>query len=519
MAQGARKRHFLDGESLELFDAISRPVWLFDVACHSIWWANRAAVKFWRADSLEDLLSRDYSSDSATVRQRLRQVFDNTPEGEFASETWTLYPMGHPVTVVLNLSPVVIGEDARDAVLIEVDAHVRLDEDPHGLRMLEAMRYTSLIVSSFTLAGEFLSQNPAASECYDDVSGIERGDFIERFVDPEEGRVLLAAARANTETSGEFRVRTNVGMRWHSIDITLGRDPLSGEVALVVSEEDITKSRHAQEQLAELNRTLERRVQDRTLDLERAIGRADQANRAKSDFIAHMSHDLRTPLNAILGFSDIIRTGILGEDMARDRDYANSIHRAATQLLALIDNLLDISRLESGRMIVQAQRVDLNKLLDEACGMVCSSLKGAHPSCEVVVAEDVAEFHTDPGLLQQILINLMTNAAKFTPPDGAIRIAAAAANRENSLKLTVADTGIGIPEELLDRIFDAYDRGAPDVASTREGTGLGLAIVKGLAELLNGEVQIQSVENVGTTVILTIPEAVEKADSGMAAIP
>lgn len=518
MAQGSGKRHIQDKESLTLFDAISRPVWLFDVERHSIWWANKAAVKFWRAESLEELLSRDYSSDSETVRVRLRQVIDHTPEGEYASETWTLYPMGHPVTVVLNMSPVLVCQEKRDAVLIEASAPVHMEEDPQGLRMLESMRYTALIVSSFTLAGEFLSQNPAAAEAYGYVAGLERGDFIERFVDPEEGRVLLAAARAGTESSGEFRVRTNEGTRWHSVDITLGRDPWSGEVTMVVTEEDITKSREAQMQLAELNRTLERRVQERTLDLERAIRQADQANQAKSDFIAHMSHDLRTPLNAILGFSDIIRTGILGENIDRDRDYANSIHKAATQLLGLIDNLLDISRLESGRMVVQAQKVEIEPLIKEVCGVVCTSLKGPKPTCEAVVAEDCAEFATDPRILHQVLMNLLTNAAKYTPAEGAVRISATASADGDGLKLTVADTGVGIPENMLNRIFNAYDRGAPEVASLSEGSGLGLAIVRGLVELLDGEIDIASQEGVGTTVILTIPQAKLTAGSQLAAV-
>lgn len=502
MDKGLARRHINNKESLGLYDAICSPVWLFDLDRHNIWWANKAAVKFWRAENRADLLSRDFGTDSDMVRRRLRQVIEHTAPDEFSSETWTLYPMGHPVTVMLAMTPVTIDGDRRDAVVIEVQAPIHMDDDPQGLRMLEAMRYTSLIVSSFTLGGEFLSQNPAAADCYSDLAqkiGEEVADFVDRFEDVEAGRILLAAARAGAEASGEYRVRTRHGLRWHSMDLTLGRDPLSGETVIVVTEEDITRSHEMKQQLAELNRTLERRVKERTADLERA-------NRTKSDFIAHMSHDLRTPLNAILGFSDIIRTGLLGDDVLRNRDYANSIHRAASQLLALINDLLDISRIESGQMVVNPRAVDLAELLEEACDLVCSSMPGEHPGCEISIEEGLNSFVTDPRVMHQILVNLISNAAKYTPASGQVTLGIGTGGKPGQLEVTVADTGRGISADVIDRIFEAYERGNPQLASSQEGTGLGLAIVKGLVRLLDGRISIDSVEGEGTTVTVTVPE-------------
>jgi hypothetical protein len=170
-----KRPHHPEFKSLESFNELSVPVWVFDVVRHGMWWGNKAALTFWQADSVDELVARDYSSDSETVRIRLRQIVDNT-EISSAQGTWTLYPNEVPTTVSSNIVPITI-DGGRDALIIQAEPITDWRKSPSAMRMLEAAQSSSLMVSSFSMRGSLLSQNPAALACYPEAEGQPDGQL------------------------------------------------------------------------------------------------------------------------------------------------------------------------------------------------------------------------------------------------------------------------------------------------------------------------------------------------------
>lgn len=516
---GARERKtFINRSSLGLLDLIAHPIWVFDIRLHKIWWANPAALRFWRADSLEELLSRSFATDSETVRRRLRLVIDHAGTAHPVQESWTLYPRGEPVTALLSMTPIRIDQERRDAVLIEVNAAASVAEDADGRRFLEATRYTSVMISYFGLDGRLISMNPAGAEIYGGLPGKTQADgstgdlpgppgFARRFAQPGTGDRLLGQCRQGAEISGDFEMKTGLGPRWHHVESRLARDPMTGEQTILLIEEDVSRQRDALVALERLNRTLEQQVADRTAAMRDALETAENANRTKSEFLARMSHDLRTPLNAILGFSDV-----LGSEHTRDlsqqrfQEYGNLIHKAAGTLLALVDDLLDLSRIEAGRYPIDLQPVALAPAVDKVVELIRPAFEEKAVRLVVDTPDGVALW-TDPRAFGLILNNLLSNALKFTGPDGEVRVSTALVPTGEAVRLEVTDTGVGVSEDQIERIFDPYDRGRADVAQDTPGTGLGLAICRRLADLLQSRLSMTSAIGVGTSVALVLPTA------------
>ncbi len=508
------KQHFSDRRDLQSFDLLNTPVWIFDVERHAIWWANRRAVQFWRAESLEDLLARDFGSDNQAVRQRLAQVIEKTSPGEIATETWTLYPNNNPVTVMLAISPVTI-EDGRDAVLIECSAPLELQNNEEALRLLEATRYTSLMVSTYTQEGRLLSRNPAAIETFgqSDVAGSDAKDLDRQFGDPDIAAALRQSVASGHAFARDLRVRTAEGPRWHQVQAQRGRDPRTGEGVIVVTETDITGRIQAEARLASLNSELEKRVRQRTAALERskeeavaARNEAERANRIKSKFLANMSHELRTPLNAILGFSDIIRLGVFGEINERYMEYINDINSSALDLLGLIDGLLDLAKIEAGKMVLQEAEMDLHALLDETLQMISATNQGQGKQVALSCPLPEVPVLADPRLMKQVALNLLSNATKFTPENGRIEVAVSFDDLAHGAGVEVrfSDNGIGIDASKLDVVFRPYEHTAAYAGGVKS-TGLGLPIARSFVELHGGSLHLESVLGQGTTAVLRLP--------------
>ena len=517
---GSSNWAFSSGKKLHLLDIFEAPIWIFDIEKHGMWWANQAAIRFWQATSLDDLLNRDYSSDSSTVRKRLRQIFDNAPLGQPTLDSWTLYPAGNPVPANLRYTPVQIDSDHRDALLIEASISENEGIDATDQRIVEATRYTSIMISYFTIEGDLLSMNPAATEAFSSdthstdnlTPAPDRGnDFERRFADQDDGRILLRAIEQGRELAGEFRIATPNGERWHRLDLNRGRDPVSGLPVIVVVEEDITTTKQAVLDLENLNRTLEEKVSERTTALELARKQAVDANRAKSDFLARMSHDLRTPLNAILGFSDILSTETTQKLAAqRFREYGLNIHMAADSLLTLVNDLLDLSRIEADQFPIHPETVMLRPLLADTMEIFRDSFDARNISLALEPGPDISVI-SDARAVSQILTNLLSNGLKYTEPTGQVSLSLAAPTPVRPTLIKVMDTGRGIPPEELSYVFDPYFRGSADVAREINGTGLGLPICKRLAELISADLEIESRVSVGTTVSLFLPAEIQTA--------
>jgi len=231
--------------------------------------------------------------------------------------------------------------------------------------------------------------------------------------------------------------------------------------------------------------------------------RAEEANHSKSEFLANMSHELRTPLNAINGFSDIMKKemfGPLGDP--RYKEYVNDILFSGQHLLSLINDILDMSKIEAGKMTLNTEALQMSDMISQVIRIVRGR---ADENRLKLVYEDqiMPEIEADPRAVKQILLNLTTNAIKFTPEGGVVTIAVEA--KSAGLIIRVSDTGIGISEEDIERLAQPFEQIDSQHSRKHEGTGLGLALSKSLVELHGGNFKIQSVVGQGTTVIFTLP--------------
>ena len=231
---------------------------------------------------------------------------------------------------------------------------------------------------------------------------------------------------------------------------------------------------------------------------------AESQSRAKSRFLASMSHELRTPLNAIIGFSDMMRNEVFGPLGApRYAEYAELIRNSGMHLVDLISDLLDMSKIEAGKMTVDARAIELKPMFEECVAMVSGAAEQAGVVIGIEIEAGTPVLMADRRALKQSLINLLSNAVKFTLSEGRVTLSAHAEG--GNMWLRVADTGVGIPERDLHRIGRPFEQVEGDMQRLHKGTGLGLSLVKAIAELHGGTMEIESALGDGTTVTLKLP--------------
>jgi len=234
---------------------------------------------------------------------------------------------------------------------------------------------------------------------------------------------------------------------------------------------------------------------------------AEEANRSKTAFLANMSHELRTPLNAILGFSDMIANEALGHEVPlRYRDYAHDINESGTHLLSLINDLLDVAKIEAGHMEIHPRPLELLDAIFATKRLIEPKLMAKNQMLEVHIDPELREICADERAFRQILLNLLSNANKFTQENGRVFLSCDLAP-DGGLLVSVEDNGIGIPSSKLDTIFEPFAQADNRYDRAAGGTGLGLALVRGLAELHGGRTWIESAEGMGTRVFVYFPLA------------
>lgn len=248
--------------------------------------------------------------------------------------------------------------------------------------------------------------------------------------------------------------------------------------------------------------TEQRAIEERLL---RSVDEAEQANRAKAMFLANMSHELRTPLNAVIGFGEVIATAMFGPvGNTKYQEYARDIVASGRYLLAIITDILDLSKIEAGRFDIVDETIDLNAVFESCKRLGASRADRAGVKLVFEAPPDLPMLRGDQRAITQVLVNLIANSIKFTPARGTVRVVADLLPNED-LQIVVSDTGIGMAKQdigLAMRSFEQLDRGW---TKKYEGTGLGLPIAKGLIESHGGTFEITSEVNVGTTVTITLP--------------
>ncbi len=247
--------------------------------------------------------------------------------------------------------------------------------------------------------------------------------------------------------------------------------------------------------------------------------RAEEASQAKSKFLANMSHELRTPLNAIIGFSEIMESGMfgpLGSD--KYREYCTDIHQSGQYLLDVINDILDMSKIEAGRIRLDAEPIELEPFLNDAMRVVSGRANDKRLKLTARIGRGI-RLSADHRLLKQIMLNLLSNAVKFTPEGGRVTVRARK-TASGWVSISIADTGIGIPEEALARLGRPFEQVESQLTKSHQGSGLGLAIAKSLTELHHGSMRIHSTPGRGTMVLLRLPinrAAVQKEELAEAA--
>jgi PAS domain S-box-containing protein len=308
-------------------------------------------------------------------------------------------------------------------------------------------------------------------------------------------------------------VRRNGERVWISWTNRILRDT-TGEVAEILSiGSDITKQFQAEQSLRVLNHTLELEVATRTEALRAALVRAEAADRLKSAFLATMSHELRTPLNSIIGFTGIVLQGLAGPLTAEQSKQLGMVRTSARHLLELINDILDLSKIEASQLEVGAEEFNLEESIERVTALIRPLAEKKNLSVTVNVGRDLEAVISDRRRVEQILLNLLSNAVKFTDHGSVVLRAerlpghsfSPTAPPTPAVRVSVADTGIGIKPEDMAALFQPFHQLDGGMQRQREGTGLGLAICRKLAELLDGDITAASVWRQGSEFTLLLP--------------
>ena len=374
-----------------------------------------------------------------------------------------------------------------------------------GLLNAEEERYRLLarnmtdVITRHGRNGAVLFASPAAEPLFgvraSELAGHGLFDRVHVADRPAYLTALADAAALGEDRSVEFRIRRDSdGVRGgHFAWIEMRCRPLTPAADAANSPE--------REVVAVLRDVTERKVQERALEIARK--ESERINNAKSRFLATMSHELRTPLNAIIGFSDMLSNETIELERAREREYAQLINNSGRHLLSVVNGILDMSKMESGNFEITLEPFAPAPAVRSCCDILMLKAQEAGVELKTRIAADLPEIVADRRAVNQILINLISNAIKFTPRGGRVSVSALCDGPK--LVVAVEDTGVGIGEADLPHLGEAFFQARASYDRRHDGTGLGLSIVKGLVRLHNGDMDISSRLGAGTRVTVRLP--------------
>jgi len=406
---------------------------------------------------------------------------------------------GHACLVGVGID---VSERVRaEAALGASEARYRslFEQAPDGILIADARSY-------------YVDANPSICRMLgytrEELIGLHASDIVVREEHPEVN-VALDVIHAGQAYHRELRFRRKNGTVFPA-DVMATQMP-DGLLLGVVR--DVTQQKLAEQALRHLNETLEQKVADRTSELARALVRAEAADRLKSAFLATMSHELRTPLNSIIGFTGIVLQGMAGPLTPEQTKQLGMVRGSARHLLALINDVLDLSKIEAEQLQVQVEPFELAGMLERVVASVMPMAQNKGLALELVVPSGLGELVSDRRRVEQIILNLTNNAIKFTEL-GSVTVTAELVDAwsgstgglaQPAVRVCVTDTGMGVKPEDLSKLFQPFSQIDSGLTRQHEGTGLGLAICRRLATRLGGEIKVTSERSQGSTFSVTLP--------------
>jgi PAS domain S-box-containing protein len=386
-----------------------------------------------------------------------------------------------------------VGE--RTAELARTNESLRASEERFRLLVEGIKGYAILMLNE---AGAIVTWNAGAERLFDRAGDVV-GAPIALLIPGLDGMALLEAARGGTAECDALRGDGAV----FPIELEITRLEPSGMFVGIVR--DISERKRL-EVLTEQRQRRADELRRKAEDLAADNRRMQEASRLQSEFLANMSHELRTPLNAVIGFTDLLHDGQVGPLEPQQREFLGDILRSSRHLLQLINDVLDLAKIESGTLVVVPEPVDLARVIGEVRDILRGMAIERRLELELELAGELGSVTVDPAKLRQILYNYVSNALKFTPEGGKVAIRAALAG--DAFRIEVEDTGIGIENEDLRYLFMPFRQLDASATKRYAGTGLGLALTKRLAEAHGGKVGVHSVRGTGSTFWVELPRTV-----------